>query len=254
VWEDLQGRTAVVTGGARGLGLSLATALAGAGVAVGLLDLLPQVTQSAASLTAEHGVEALGLVVDVTDPAEVDTAFETVTGRLGTPSVLITSAGTTIWGDSVDVDPQAWRQVIDINLNGTFYACQSFARRALDAGGGSIVCISSMSAQIVNLPQHQASYHASKAAVGMLVKALGVEWAERGVRVNAIAPGYFLSDMTRQFTQANPDLAQLWRDSIPMKRMGEPEDLHGLALFLASSASSYLTAQTVVIDGGYTAL
>jgi NAD(P)-dependent dehydrogenase (short-subunit alcohol dehydrogenase family) len=107
---------------------------------------------------------------------------------------------------------------------------------------------------VINQPQSQASYSASKAAVAQLAKALAVEWAGAGVRVNAIAPGYFLSDMTKTFTEANPDLAAQWVASIPMGRMGDPADLHGLVVYLASAASSYLTGQNIVIDGGYTAL
>ena len=111
-----------------------------------------------------------------------------------------------------------------------------------------------MSAHIVNVPQNQAAYNTSKAAVGHLAKSLAVEWAPKGIRVNAIAPGYFLSDMTKQFTETNPELAADWVSRIPMGRMGEPEDLHGLVAFLASDASRYTTAQSVVIDGGYTAI
>jgi NAD(P)-dependent dehydrogenase (short-subunit alcohol dehydrogenase family) len=142
-----------------------------------------------------------------------------------------------------------------VNLNGTFYATQSFARRLLTSGRpGSAVLISSMSGLIVNVPQFQASYSASKAAVSHVARSLAVEWAPAGIRVNAIAPGYFLSDMTRQFTEQNPELAKTWTDAIPLGRMGQPEDLHGLLTFLASDASAYITAQTLVIDGGYTAL
>jgi NAD(P)-dependent dehydrogenase (short-subunit alcohol dehydrogenase family) len=254
VFQDLRGKVAVVTGGGRGLGYSLAEALANDDVAVGLLDVLPDVEETARSLGAERSVPALGVVTDVRDAAAVDAAFEAVTQSLGAPDVLVTAAGITIWGDSVDVDPETWQRVLDINLSGTFYACQSFGRRALERGSGSAVLVSSMSAQIVNVPQFQASYHASKAGVSMLAQALGVEWAPKGVRVNAIAPGYMLSEMTRQFTDANPDLAKLWTDAIPMGRMGRPDDLHGLVGFLASDLSRYLTSQTIVIDGGYTAI
>lgn len=111
-----------------------------------------------------------------------------------------------------------------------------------------------MSAQIVNVPQHQASYHASKAAVSMLAKSLAVEWATRGIRVNALEPGYTLSAMTRQFMDANPDLRTRWEQMIPAGRMGEPEDLIGAVLLLASSESAYLTGQSIVVDGGYTAI
>lgn len=255
MFEDLAGQTAVVTGGARGLGLSLATALASQGVSVALLDVLPQVTESAATLAADHGVRAAGYVVDVTDPDAVDAAVAQAAADLGTASVLITAAGVTIWGDSVDVEPATWRKVLGINLDGTFYAAQSFARRALPGGGpASVIMIASMSGLVINQPQSQASYSASKAAVAQLAKALAVEWAAAGIRVNAIAPGYFLSDMTRIFTEANPDLAKQWVASIPLGRMGDPSDLHGLVVYLASSASSYLTGQNIVIDGGYTSL
>jgi NAD(P)-dependent dehydrogenase (short-subunit alcohol dehydrogenase family) len=254
VFQDLRGKVAVVTGGGRGLGYSLADALAGSDVAVGLLDVLPDVDETARALGAERSVPALGVVTDVRDHEAVENAFRAVTATLGPPDVLITAAGITIWGDSVDVDAETWRRVLDINLSGTFYACQSFGRRALERGSGSAILVSSMSAQIVNVPQFQASYHASKAGVSMLAQALGVEWAPRGVRVNAIAPGYMLSEMTRQFTDANPGLARQWTDAIPMGRMGQPEDLHGLVGFLASDASRYLTSQTIIIDGGYTAV
>ena len=255
MFEDLAGQTALITGGARGLGLSLATALAQQGVSVALLDVLPQVEDSAASLAAEHGVRAAGYVVDVTDADAVEAAVGRAEAELGTASVLITAAGITIWGDSADVEPATWRKVLSINLDGTFYAAQSFARRALASGGpASMIMISSMSGLVINRPQAQASYSASKAAVAQLAKALAVEWAAAGIRVNAIAPGYFLSDMTRTFTEANPELAEQWVATIPMGRMGDPTDLHGLVVYLASSASSYLTGQNIVIDGGYTSL
>jgi NAD(P)-dependent dehydrogenase (short-subunit alcohol dehydrogenase family) len=145
--------------------------------------------------------------------------------------------------------------VIEVNLTGTYLTCQAFGRACRDAGhGGAIVNVSSMSATVVNVPQHQVSYHASKAGVDMVTKALAVEWAPLGIRVNAIAPGYILSDMTRQFTAANPELAERWRGLIPAGRMGEPADLEGLVALLCSSSSSYLTGQSVVIDGGYTAI
>jgi NAD(P)-dependent dehydrogenase (short-subunit alcohol dehydrogenase family) len=142
--------------------------------------------------------------------------------------------------------------VVDINLTGPFLACQAFAGQTLDHGGGTIVNVASMSGRIVNVPQHQAAYNASKAGVAHLTASLAVEWAHRGIRVNAIAPGYFLSEMTRQFTDSNPELRDRWVEAIPARRMGEPEDLDGLVAFLASRASGYITGQSILIDGGYT--
>src|SRR6185437_4467812 len=191
----------------------------------------PLVEESATTLAADFPVRAVGLRADVTDATDVDAAFARATDALGTPTVLVN------------------------NLTGTFFCCQALARGCLSTGRpGAIVNVSSMSAQVVNLPQHQASYHASKAGVDMLTKALAVEWASAGIRVNAIAPGYMLSDMTRRFTEENPDLARQWTGMIPVGRMGEPADLEALLIFLCSERSSYLVGQSVVIDGAYTAI
>jgi NAD(P)-dependent dehydrogenase (short-subunit alcohol dehydrogenase family) len=255
VFEDLEGQVAVITGGARGLGLSMARALAKWRAKIALLDVLADVEDSAGTVQREFEVECLGVVADVTDDRSVAAAFAEVGRTLGSPSILINAAGITVWEDSIDVSKESWQRVIDINLTGTFLCCQALARaRKTAEKGGVILNVSSMSARVVNLPQHQASYHASKAGVEMLTKALAVEWAPFGIRVNAIAPGYMLSEMTRQFTTANPDLAERWRNMIPAGRMGEPADLEALVVLLCSARSSYLLGQSIVIDGAYTAV
>ena len=255
VFEDLAGQVAVITGGARGLGLTMAQALARWGTKIALLDVLAEVKDSAESIQRELGVKSVGVVADVTDDVSIGAAFGEVSSTLGAPSILINAAGITVWEDSIDVSKESWQRVIDINLTGAFLCCQALARACTAAGrGGVIVNVSSMSAHVVNLPQHQASYHASKAGVAMLTKALAVEWAPIGIRVNAIAPGYMLSEMTRQFTTANPELAERWRKMIPAGRMGEPADLEALVVLMCSARSSYLMGQSIVIDGGYTAL
>ena len=245
MFTDLAGKVAVVTGGARGLGLQMARALAGQGVHVALLDLLPEVEASSAALADEHGKRTLGVVVDVTDAEGVAEAFASVARDLGTPTLLFNAAGITIWGDSVDVDRATWQKVIDVNLTGTFLCCQALARGCISAG---------VAGAVVNVPQAQVSYAASKAGVDMLTKALAVEWAPHHIRVNAIAPGYVLSDMTRQFTEANPELAERWTSMIPAGRMAEPADLEALVVLLCSERSSYLLGQSIVIDGAYTAI
>lgn len=253
--DQLAGQIAAVTGGARGLGLSMARALAREGAAIALFDVLGEVTESAASLSDDLGVDSAGFLVDVTSDTEVADGFGQLRQRLGTPSILVNSAGITVWSDTLDTDLATWQRVIDVNLTGTFLTCREFGRACRQADqGGVIVNVSSMSAQVVNVPQHQASYHASKAGVDMLTKALAVEWAEFDIRVNAIAPGYVLSDMTRQFTESEPALAERWRSMIPLGRMAEPTDLDALVVFLCSPGSAYLTGQSIVIDGAYTAL
>lgn len=253
--DQLAGRIAVVTGGARGLGLSTARALAREGAHTALLDVLDGVAESAASLKDDLRIDSAGFSVDVTSGTDVANAFRQVRERLGTPSILVNAAGITVWSDTLDTNLASWQRVIDVNLTGTFLTCREFGRGCRDAGqGGVIVNFSSMSGQVVNVPQHQASYHASKAGVDMLTKALAVEWAQLDIRVNAIAPGYVLSDMTRQFTESEPVLAERWRSMIPLGRMAEPADLDALVVFLCSPGSAYLTGQSIVIDGAYTAI
>jgi NAD(P)-dependent dehydrogenase (short-subunit alcohol dehydrogenase family) len=255
VFEDLDGRVAVVTGGARGLGLTMARALARQGVRTALLDVLPEVGESATRLQEETGSPSVGLPADVTDERSVAEAFAEAERALGAPTIGVNAAGVTVWEESIDAPLASWQRVIDINLTGTFLCCQALARAARTAGRpAAIVNVSSMSASVVNVPQHQASYHASKAGVDMLTKALAVEWAPLGIRVNAVAPGYMLSDMTRQFMDANPDLARRWTEMIPAGRMGEPADLEALVVLLCSDRSSYLVGQSIVIDGAYTAV
>ena len=251
MFEDLRGRVAVVTGGGRGLGLEMADALAEQGAHLALLDLA--VDEAVPSrVSAAHGVRAAGFRCDVTDPDSIAGALRSVGEQLGTPGVLVNAAGIASWADSADVPAATWRKVIDVNLTGTFLTCQAFAQAVFAAGAtATIVNISSMSAFVVNVPQHQAAYNASKAGVDQLTRSLAVEWVDRGIRVNAIAPGYFLSDMTRQFVDSNPEIGAGWRARVPAGRLGEPADLRGLVTFLASDASRYVVGESIVIDGGY---
>jgi NAD(P)-dependent dehydrogenase (short-subunit alcohol dehydrogenase family) len=253
--STLSGRTAVITGGARGIGLTLARALAAEGAGVALLDLLDTVDDAAKSIAAEFNVPTYAQRVDVTDQLAVADAFKVVHRRLGVPRVLVTAAGIEINGDSVEVTAEQWRKVIEVNLTGTFFSAQAFGEGLLNAGTpGSAVFIASMSASIVNVPQWAASYNASKAAVVHLGKSLAVEWAPAAIRVNSVSPGYVLTDLTQAILDVEPALHEDWVARIPQGRMANPEDLSGLVTFLASDASAYLTAQDIVIDGGYTAL
>lgn len=255
--EPLRGRVAVVTGGARGLGYAMAASLAEAGADVALLDLLDTVGDAAQALQQASGRRCVGIGVDVTSEASVADAFDAVARGLGIPDVLVNSAGITLGTPLIETTLESWQRVFDVNVNGTFITGREFARRHVDAARGgpaSIVNVSSMSAFAVNIPQTQAAYNTSKAAVSMLTKSAAIEWWPHGIRVNAIAPGYFASDMTRDFVAANPEMAQDWISRIPAGRMGEPAELGDLVVYLASERSSYVVGQSFVIDGGYTSV
>lgn len=252
MFDDLRGQTAVVTGGARGLGLAMAQTLAGLGVNVALLDTLPEVTERAHELAQSQAVTAQGFHADVTEADALRVAWSAIEEQVGPATILVNSAGISQQGDVLDLSLEDWRAIQRVNLDGTFLCCKTFARRCRDSGRrGAIVNIASISSFIVNLPQHQAAYNVSKAAVAMLTKCLAVEWLPLGIRVNAIAPGYCLTDMTRAFLGEHPDVASQWQSRIPAGRMGEPTDLAGAVAFLASDASSYVVGHTLVVDGGY---
>ncbi|PRB17194.1 SDR family NAD(P)-dependent oxidoreductase [Microbacterium sp. MYb62] len=255
--EPLLGRVAVVTGGARGLGYAMAEALAAAGADVALLDRLDSVGDAADALQSGSGRRCIGVSVDVTSEASVAAAFHTVADHLGVADVLVNSAGITLGTPLLDTEPADWRRVLDVNITGTFVPSREFARRHIDAARGkpaSLINVSSMSAFAVNIPQTQAAYNTSKAAVSMFTKSAAIEWWPHGIRVNAIAPGYFASDMTRDFVAENPEMADEWVRRIPAGRMGEPEELGDLLVYLASERSSYVVGQSILIDGGYTSV
>ncbi|RJQ74473.1 SDR family oxidoreductase [Pseudonocardiaceae bacterium YIM PH 21723] len=250
--DDLGGQTAVVTGGARGIGHALAEGLAKKGVHLALIATRPQVHETAAQLAAEHGVRALGVECDVADSVAVDAAFDRIQSELGQPTILINNAGIALHQPAVDTTDEQWRRIMGVNLDGVFYASRAFARQNIAAGRkAAIVNISSMSGRIVNIPQQQTAYNVSKAAVDMLTKSLAIEWVEQGIRVNGIAPGYIRSEMTDVFLEANPEKSAFWHSRIPSGDMGRPTDLVDAALYLCSSASRYMVGETIVIDGGY---
>lgn len=255
MFEDLRGQTAVVTGGARGLGLAMAQTLAGLGVNLALIDTRPEVSERAQEVAASAAVTTRGFQADVTEPKALRAAWAAAEDEVGPVTVLVNSAGISQQGDAIDLNLEEWRHIQRVNLDGTFLCCQTFAQRCRDQGRhGAIVNIASISSFIVNLPQHQTAYNVSKAAVAMLTKCLAIEWLPFGIRVNAIAPGYCLTDMTRAFLAEHPDVASQWEARIPAGRMGEPADLAGAVAFLASEASSYVVGHTLVVDGGYTAV
>lgn len=247
----LDGKVAVITGAARGIGFACADALSEAGAQVVLTDMDGTAADEAAVMLTAKGRRASACVPDVTHSADVEKAAEAIIAAHGHVDILVNNAGIAksfIPAESMDDD--TWLSVLDVNLNGVFWCAREFGQHMLKRKQGAIVNIGSMSGFIVNYPQEQVQYNASKAAVHHLTRSLAAEWASRGVRVNAVAPTYIATNLTKQFA-ANEDISKHWIDGTPMGRLGEPEEIASAVLFLASDAASLMTGSIVVVDGGF---
>jgi NAD(P)-dependent dehydrogenase (short-subunit alcohol dehydrogenase family) len=250
---DLKGRVAAVTGGGQGIGLACAQALGEAGARVAVLDLLPDRVEAAVAELRGKGLDATGHQLDVTVSAQVDEVAARIARELGAPvSALVNNAGVARSNvRAEDTSDEHWRFHMDVNVDGLFWCCRAFGRQMLEAGKGSIVNVGSMSGFIVNKPQPQSFYNASKAAVHHLTRSLAAEWGARGVRVNAVAPTYVETPLTR-FGMEDQSMYPTWIEMTPMGRVGQPDEIASVVLFLASDASSLMTGSIVLADGGYT--
>lgn len=251
---DLSGKTAVVTGGARGLGKAMAKGLAEAGADIAIPDLQIDLARKTADELEEIGTSTMAIHADVTDDQSVKEMAKKVTEKWNSIDILINNAGICRNVPAKDMSEKEWDEVIEVNLKGVFLCAREVGKRMIESDhGGSVINISSMSGFIVNYPQPQISYNASKAGVTMITKSLASEWAKHDIRVNEIAPGYMATEMTKKYTSTHPEETEkYWIEPTPMKRLGEPRELAGAAVYLASDASSFMTGSTLTIDGGYT--
>ncbi|WP_208585608.1 glucose 1-dehydrogenase [Gracilibacillus suaedae] len=250
---QMEHKTSIVTGGSRGLGKAMAEALAEAGSNIVIADIdIETAEKTADAIANNYQVKTLAIKVDVTNETDVSRLIEEVTKRFPTIDVLINNAGIALLKNTEKVSMEEWKKVLDVNLNGVFLMSKAVGNIMIKQQSGSIINIASMSGMIINTPQSQAAYNASKAAVAALTKSLASEWVEHYIRVNAIAPGYMKTEITRPYFEEDGDMVRRWMNFTPMNRPGEPDELKGAALYLASEASSYTTGSVLVVDGGYT--
>jgi gluconate 5-dehydrogenase len=242
---SLAGRVAVVTGGARGIGFAVATALARAGAAVALLGREAAALDAAVAGLEAESLRAVGFSADVNVGTDLGRAFDAVISALGRIDILVNNAGVEQVCASLDVTESVWDRIVGTNLKGAFFAAQAAARRM--TAGGCILNVCSLTSE-VGIPG-AAPYGASKSGLAGLTRALAVEWAPRGIRVNGLGPGYFRTALTEPFYQ-DEDWQRRMLSKIPLARFGRLEDLGGAAVFLCSDAAAYVTGHILYVDGG----
>ena len=254
---SLHGKKCIVTGAAapNGIGIALAEALAEAGGDIIICDITNvNLNENAARLRA-LGADASCFICDIANRESVNQFKDFVMDKFGRVDVLVNNAGAFQNVPAEDMELEDWKHVIDVNLTGNFNMSQVFGREMIKRGaGGSIIFISSKSGYTVDIPQNHLAYNTSKAGIIMLAKGLAVEWARFNIRVNCIAPGNILSDGNQERFDSGHPYIDAWLGMIPMRRLGGTHELGNLAIYLASDASSYMTGETILVDGGYCAL
>lgn len=246
---ELDGKVAVVTGGSRGIGEASCYALAreGANVAVVVNESVEEAEAVAAKLK-EYGVDAMAIACDVANPTAVNNMVDAVVKKWGFLDIMVNNAGIAQGVPAETMTVQDWQRMIDVNLTGVFLCSQAAGKKMIEKErGGSIINISSICGHIVVLPQKQCHYNAAKGGVGMLTKSLAVEWADYGIRVNAISPGYINTKLLASSARLHPT----WIEKTPLKTMGEADDIAEAVLYLASPKAKFVTGSDWIIDGGY---
>ena len=248
----LDGKKGFVTGAARGIGKCTARAFAEAGADIAIVDIdIAEAEKTAKELTELTGKKVIAIRTDCTNPEEVDNMVNQVVQKLGGLDFCHNNAGICINARAEEMTYEQWLKVININLNGIFLTDIAAGKYMIEHGGGSIINTASMSAHIVNVPQPQCAYNASKAGVVQLTKSLAIEWAKRGVRVNSISPGYIGTELTLNSKTLVPLIDQ-WNAVAPLGRMGRPEELESICVYLAGDTSTFTTGADFIIDGAFT--
>jgi NAD(P)-dependent dehydrogenase (short-subunit alcohol dehydrogenase family) len=246
---SLRGKVALVTGGNRGIGRAIALGFAEAGAAIAIVARDEEKSEETLAELHRRRADAIAVKTDVTRRGDLEAMLTTVTRRLGPVDALVNNAGIGLHADALTMGDSEWRRVFDINLDAVLMAGQIVGRQMAARKTGSIINIGSISGFIVNRPQWHSPYAVSKAAVHHLTKSLAAEWANKGVRVNAIAPGYVKTEIA---STEYEDYRHYWKDEVPMQRYATPDEIAPTALLLASDAGSFITGSIFVVDGGYT--
>ena len=250
---SLAGRNALVTGGGSGLGLAVAEGFAQFGAAVAVMDIDLAAAREVADGIAAAGGTAIALGCDVADHEQVVATVANAVDALGAIHVLVSNAGIGDRAPAEEMTPAQWQRVIDINLSGAWYVDQAVGRHMIERGiAGSIINTSSITS-LVGITTGNANYAASKGALNALTRTLAIEWAPHGIRVNAIAPTHVKTALIARKMEEDPALADFFLGNIPLGRMGQPEDVVGAAIYLASDAGSLVSGHVLVVDGGHTA-
>lgn len=250
---DLTGRRAIVTGGAQGIGLEIARALAEAGADIIIVDIDNDSAERATQTLAIAGHRAHYRTADLADAAAVETLADEISQAIGEVDILINNAGIAIVTDPLDTSVEDWKRTMAVNTDAVYFCAKAFGRRMMAKGKGAIVNIGSLAGMVATRPQNPVAYATSKGAVHMLTKSLAVAFASHGVRVNAVAPSYVASTMIDP-EKASGEFAEwyrVWMDMTPMARLGQPDEVASAVLFLASDAASFCTGAILPVDGGY---
>jgi NAD(P)-dependent dehydrogenase (short-subunit alcohol dehydrogenase family) len=246
---DLEGKTAIITGASKGLGFGMAECFAQAGVDLVLVNRNPKDGANAKKRLDKYGGKVISIPTDVSKIGAVTEMVNQAVAELSKIDILINNAAIINRGPLLELSEEGWDQTMDINLKGYFLCGQAIAKQMANQGGGKIINFASIRSHLV--ADERGAYSTTKGGIIQLTKAMALEWARYNILVNGIAPGYFATEMVSSYFSKTPEMERKVIDGIPLGRIGQPSDVYGIAIFLASSASDFITGETIYIDGGW---